>query len=63
MEFGSESTAASSGFPSPRYGSSSYNDLSSSEAGHENTRHGMFSEHAYSDSVDLEDFKTDKPIF
>ena len=63
LEFGSESTAASSGFPSPRCWSSSYNDLSPSKAGHEKTRHCMSSKHAYSDSVDLEDFKTDEYLF
>ena len=63
LEFGSESKSVSSGFPSPRCGSSSYNDLSPSKAGHEKTRHCMSSKHAYSDSVDLEDFKTDEPLF
>ena len=63
LEFGSESKSVSSGFPSPRCGSSSYNDLSPSKAGHEKTRHCMSSKHAYSDSVDLEDFKTDEYLF
>ncbi|XP_025015611.2 uncharacterized protein LOC8273715 [Ricinus communis] len=52
-----------SGFPSPSCNNSIYNDSTPNSEINKHTRYGMFSEHNSSDSLHLEDFSTDEPLF